>query len=300
MEMNTCGMTDDASDADETLLVPVANEETVERQMDTAIDVAADRGMEILVMHVVDVPPQLSLTDGRELFVDDEDEALLRDAVSMAEAAGVPVESQMRIARSITQGLLGGIEAEEIDTVLMGWRGRPPKEGLVLGGYLDKVLGMAECDVLVKRIKTPQPEIDSVLVPVAGGPHDEFARETAASIARQNDATLRFLHVHAAEQPELSRSEAETLLRAATDDARSVSTVEADLVESDDITGTITDRTSEHDLTVLGVTRGGLLQQRLIGSVSEAVARHAAGSVILAKRYDPMQSRLRRFVSGSR
>lgn len=293
-------MTDETPDAGGTLLVPVANEETVERQMDTAIDVAADRGMRILVMHVVDVPPQLSLTDGRELLVDDENEAVLRDATAMAEAAGVAVDSQLRIARSITQGLLGAIETEEIDTVLMGWRGRPPKEGLVLGGYLDKVLGMANCDVLVKRIKTPQPEIDSVLVPVAGGPHDEFARETAASIARRNDATLRFLHVHASEKTELSRSAAETLLRDAANDARSVSTVEADLVEADDIAGTITDRTAEHDLTLLGVTRGGLLQQRLVGSVSEAVARHAAGSVILAKRYDPVQSRLRRFVSGSR
>ena len=167
----------------------------------------------------------------------------------------------------------------------------------MLGSHVDSILRNAECDILVTRIKTLTPDdVTSVPVPVAGHPHGEFTVETAAAVDRQNDATVTLLHVHESKSDEISRDDATALLdetAAAFDDVRSI---DRELIESDDVAGTITDWTTTHDVTVLGVSRGGIIQRKLLGSISEAVGRHAAGSVILAKRYDPVPSPLRRLL----
>ncbi|WIV68360.1 universal stress protein [Natrialbaceae archaeon AArc-T1-2] len=290
-------MTVNTTDADGRLLVPIANAEAAERQLPTAIDVATDRNLEIILCYVLDVPPQLSLQDGKEYLLEDEDETMLADAMEVVESAGVPAERRIRIARGVAAGILSSIEAYDADAVFMGWRGRPPREDRVLGGYLDTVLKKATCDVLVERIKTPRPEsIDSVLVPVAGGPHDAFATEVAGATARQHDASVQLVHVMATDDPELSRRDAETLLRQATGSLEGVSSIERVIVERDDVAGAITDRTADHDVTFLGVSRGGVLERTLLGTVSEAVGRHAAGSVVLAKRYEPVSSRFKRLL----
>ncbi|MCU4743073.1 universal stress protein [Natronoglomus mannanivorans] len=281
-----------------TLLVPIANPETADRQLDTAIDIAADRSYRILLVYVLDVPSQLSLEDGRRYLLEDEDEELLAEAAERVESHGIPVDQRIRIARGVATGITGAIEKYDIDAVLLGWRGRPPRQDIVLGNHLDRVLRDAECDVLVKRIKTPTPEtVDSVLVPVAGGPHDGLAAETAGAIARHNDAAVTLLHVLDPDDPELDEDAAETLLAETAATLEGVRSISHDVVESDDVAGTITDWTTEHDVTILGVSRGGLVQRKLLGTISEAVGRHAAGTVVLTKRYDPIPSRLRRLLS---
>lgn len=290
-------MVEDTSALEGKLLVPVANPETATRQLDTAIDVATDRSYGLVLLFVLEVPPQLSLQDGRRYLLEDEHEELLADAATMAEEAGVPVERRIRIARSVAKGILGAIETYDADAVLLGWRGRPPREEVVLGSHLDTVLKKAPCDVVVKRIQTPGPEtVDSVLVPVAGGPHDALATEVAGSIARQHDATVHLLHVMARRDPELPRREADRLLWTKLRHLDSID-VERTVIEADDVAGSITDRTVDHDITVLGVSRGGFLERRLLGTISEAVGRHAAGTVILTKRHESVPSRLGRLLS---
>lgn len=56
------------------------------------------------------------------------------------------------------------------------------------------------------------------------------------------------------------------------------------VVESDDVIGTIVERSSEHDLTVVGSTREGVLQQFVFGAIPEEVARKADDTVLVAKR----------------
>ncbi|ELZ00706.1 UspA domain-containing protein [Natrialba chahannaoensis JCM 10990] len=196
---------------DETLLLPVANEETVERLLETAIDIAAERSLRLLVIHVVAVPDQLPLDAGHRLL-DDSDEQLLADAAAIASEHGVPVDQRVRFARSVTSGILGAIEKENVELTLLGWRGRPPRQNVILGSYIDVVLRKATCDVLVKRIQTPQPDIDSILVPIAGGPHEGLALEAASALASQHDAVVHLLHVRSETDPERSDGDANTLL----------------------------------------------------------------------------------------
>lgn len=285
----------DASNTQGTLLVPVANAETADRLMDTATDVAADRTHRIVITHVVEVPAQIPLSEGGRL-VDEDERELLDRAATVAKRAGVPTETRVRLARDVATGITGAAEQYDADTILMGWRGRPPRRDVVLGNYLDVVLRNASCDVLVKRIRTLRPVADSVLVPVADGPHNELAAETAGRIARRHDASVHLLHVLPFDPSASKRERGRGLLREARSSLGEVSSVERELVENDHVAGIITDRTTEHDVTVVGTTQESLLRRKLVGTVSEAVGRHAANTVILTQRHLSKTSRLKRLV----
>ncbi|AXR77429.1 universal stress protein [Natrarchaeobaculum sulfurireducens] len=286
-------MADSITDT-KTLLVPIASEETAERQLDMAIGLARERSYRIRLLYVLEVPPQLSLQDGRRYLLEEETETVLEAAANRVEAAGVPVDQRIRMARDVAAGIVGGATAYEAAELLLGWRGRPPREQVLLGSHLDTVLRSAPCDLLVERIKTPTPKIESVLVGVAGGPHDAYAAETAGAIARQHDASVTLLHVYDADDPDLSRAEANGLLARTAARVEPAPSVTRELVAAGDVAGTLTDWTADYDVTFLGTSRGGLLRRRVLGTVSEAVGRHAAGTVVLAKRHEPASSRLRR------
>lgn len=281
---------DPDADTDGTLLVAVANVETAERLLDTAADVAADRSYGVMITYVVEVPPQVPLSEG-ENVLDEDDRAILDHAEGLLEGVEVPVESRIRYARDTATGIVGAADEHDVDLVLMGWRGRPPRRGVVLGSFIDRVLRNAPCDVLVKRIRTPQADhVDAVLVPVTGGPHTHLAIRVGGAIARRHDATLTLLHVLPEDAESNDREAAESLL----DDAEAVlgdATVERRLVEHDRVADAITDETARHDVTVLGASERGLLRRKLLGTVSEAVGRHAAGTVMIAQRHPTSASR---------
>ena len=269
-----------------TLLVPVANPETVERLLDTAIDVARGQSMRIVLVHVVEVPPQIPLSSGDSLI--DEggaEEQLLDDAVEQAADADVAVESRLRYARDVATGIVGAVDVHDADALIVGWRGRPRRRDIILGSFLDRILGEAPCDVYVKRIRSPSSSIESILVPVVGGPHCELAVALAGTIATQHDATVHLLHVTHPDADDSIQEDSAALLR---DYDSSLSdmdiSVASTTLRSDHVAGAITDETADHDLTVLGATRDPFLKRKLIGSIAEGVGRAAASSVILTRR----------------
>ncbi|ARS90970.1 universal stress protein [Natrarchaeobaculum aegyptiacum] len=282
---------------DPALLVPIVNEQTATRQLDTAIDLARDRDARIHLLFVLEVPSQLSLADGRRYLLEDEHQTLVADAAERVAAHDVPVEEHVRMARGVARGIVGAASEYDVDEILLGWRGRPPREQIVLGNHVDAVLQSAPCDVLVRRIKTETPTIGSILVGVAGGPHGTYAADVAASIARERDASVTLAHVHDPGDGDLEYGEAEALLVRTAERFDGVDHVEREVVSRSSISSALTDLSADHDLTVLGVSEGGLIRRRLLGTVSNAVGRHAAGTVILAKRRDPVPSRLRRLLS---
>ena len=269
-----------------TLLVPVANPEAVERLLDTAIDIAHGQSMRIVLLHVVEVPPQVPLSSGDSLIDDDGEEVrLLNEAVEQAADADVAVESRMRYARDVATGIVGAVDVHDADALLVGWRGRPRRRDIILGSFLDRILGETPCDVFVKRIRSPSRDIDSILVPVAGGPHCELAVGLAGTIAAQHDASVHLLHVTHPDAEDSTQENTSALLQ---NYGSSLSDMdikaESTTLRSDHVAGAITDETANHDLTILGATRDPFLKRKLVGSVAEGVGRAAASSVILTRK----------------
>ncbi|MFB6104271.1 MAG: amino acid permease [Halobacteriaceae archaeon] len=280
------------------VLVPIANPASVDQLMHTAIDLAREHDGEIVVMNVVTVPQQTPLSEGRQ-FVDEE-RAVLEEAIEMGVDADVPIGGTIRIGHDVATAILNTIEARDIDTVLLGWRGRSRRQDFVFGSNVDEVITKASCDVLVERIGPAAEAVDRILVPTAGGPHAEFAAEVARAIARANDATVTVTHVVAPDATEADHATAQEKLDRAVaileDDIR----VEADLVEAPDVVDAIVDMTGDYDVTLIGATREGLFQQLLFGAIPEQVGARATNTVIMAKRNVGLTTRLKRWFRSRR
>lgn len=277
------------------LLVPVANPETADRLIDTAIDVARDRDLEVLVLTVVTVPMQLSLEKARADLEVDEAEAVVRDAVETVRKTGLRATGRVRFGREVPTSVLAVAEDESVETILLGWRGRPRRRDVVLGGHIDTVLSKASCDVLVKRIDRDDGTISSVLVPVAGGPNTTFAAETAGAIAREHDAGVELLTVLSSDHDESAVRDARELLDGTVSALGSVPAVDRTVLAGD-VVDTIVDRSSRHDVTVVGAAERRLLRRVLVGDVPEAVGREAESAVVMARRPENVKATLwRRF-----
>ncbi|MCU4925406.1 universal stress protein [Halobacteria archaeon AArc-dxtr1] len=264
------------------LLVPIANPETVDRLLDTAIDIARERSVPIVAVHVVEVPPQIPLSQGDQL-VTNETNRLLEYVSERAEDDGIEIETRTRFARDTATGIVGAVNVYDAAALLMGWRGRPRRRDVILGSFLDRVLGEAPCDVYVKRIKLPTSSIDSILVPIAGGPHDELATKLAGTIATAHDAEIVLLHVEHPDVNEKAHEDHANLLRERREKLSSEHSVDETIIESDNVAGAITDETTHHDLTILGATRDPFLKRKLVGSVAQGVGRSAGSSVIVTR-----------------
>ncbi|MFB6141138.1 MAG: amino acid permease, partial [Halosimplex sp.] len=280
---------------DQRLLVPIANPESVEQLMRTAVDIAGARNAEIEVMSVVTVPQQTPLDEGRR-FVDEQRDVLDRAmAFADEEDPDVPISGKIRIGHEVSKAILNTVQQDDVDMVLLGWRGRKRRQDVVLGSNVDEVVTQARCDVLVERMG-PTGEVDSILVPTAGGPHAALAAEIAGAIARATGARIHVVHVVSPGEP---AENADAAIAAATETLEGVETT-TEAIESDDVVGAIVEESAEHDLTVIGASREGLLQQLVFGAVPEAVGERAQSTVIMAKRNLGITSRVTRWLTGWR
>jgi len=281
------------SSRDQRLLVPIADPESVEQLMQTAFDLAEKRDADIEVVSVVTVPQQTPLSEGRR-FVSDERE-VIDTALEFAneERPDIPVSGKIRIGHDVSKAILNTIEQDDIDIVLMGWRGRGRRTDYVLGSNVDRIVTQARCDVLVERMG-PTGDVNSILVPTAGGPHAEFAAEIAHAIAVPNDARVEVLYVSTA-----TDDDGDPVLEGTTSILDGVE-VNTTLVEDGDIIEEIIDRSGAHDITVIGASRESLLEQLVFGAIPEEVGRRAKNTVIMAKRDLGITSRVTRWFRGYR
>jgi len=289
-------------DREQRILVPVANPETVEQLMRTALDLAEERDAELEVVSVGTIPQQTPISEGRE-FVD-EQRAVIDQAIAFAddERPDIPVSGKIRIGHDVATAILNTVEQDDIDLVLMGWRTDSRRRDFVLGSNVDEVVTKARCDVLVERVGPDADSesiggVDSILVPIAGGPHAEFATEIARAIASCNDARVEVVYVRSDDSD--GGDAAQSLLDSAVAELGDVETSTA-VVDGTDIADAIVERSADHDLTVVGASREGLLQQVVFGAIPEQVGQRAQSTVIMAKRDLGIASRVTRWFRSHR
>jgi nucleotide-binding universal stress UspA family protein len=264
--------------------MPIANPETVDRLLGTAVDIAREQSIPILGMYVCEVQSQVPLSMGDRTLSDEESE-LVDYATERGAEFDVDFEVKTRYARDTATGIVGSVDAYDGSALLMGWRGRPRRRDIVLGSLLDRVLAEAPCDVYVQRVKEPRNDPGSILVPVVGGPHDELGAELAGVIASQHDATITLLHVDRSDGVEQAEKSQAALFRERRGQIPDGIAVDERIVESDHVAGAVSDATTDYDLTVLGATRETFLNRKLVGSVAQGAGRTAGTSVIVTRKH---------------
>ena len=263
--------------------VAAGNPDTVEQLTRTAADLARHEDGSVLVVSVAVQPRGSPFALMRDEVIkrdlSDHRRAVLDRAVSVADEVGVEVGARMVVARSVADGILDVIAEEEPDLVLLGWSGRSPADA-VLGSNLDRIVARSHCDVLVEKLGPGIETVESILLPVVESPHTWLASQVAAAIADANDAEIEALHV--VEEGHEDDAASDLLAEVAT--AIGPEIVRTRIESDSSPVETIVAATDRHDLTIMGATRSGPLQRRLVGSTPRRVGRQVDETVIIARR----------------
>jgi amino acid transporter/nucleotide-binding universal stress UspA family protein len=282
------------------VLVPLANEDQARLLGILGAAIAKEHDGELLALHVVRVPVQLSLSDGR-MFLR-EGRPVLEAAIRQAQEVDVPVHTMIRLERHVGRAIAATARERQVDLMLLGWPGHTESPHQAFGSVIDLVASNPPCDLAVVRFRKRQ-DPRRILVPTAGGQNAKLvislaidqARRYAARSGKTPVVTLLYVCVPAEACPEV-RAQGFELLRSLA--AGYDYPLEVKVVPADDIVDGIVKESAEHDLVVIGATAERFFDQVLFGTVPERVALRAPVTVMMVKGYKgPVRTWLRQTFS---
>jgi amino acid transporter/nucleotide-binding universal stress UspA family protein len=279
------------------ILLPVADVVHAHLLGTVAAPIARDKGGEIFALHVVRVPRQLGITDGR--FFLKQGKPILESVIQEAKTLDVPVNTMIRFGRNVSQAVIDTARERDSNLILLGWLGATSTEGKAFGSVIDAVTKNPPCDVAMIRFRKRE-ALRRILVPTAGGPNSSLALELAIAQAREYEREngirprITALYVARGEDPRLVETGKRILARAT---GRYDYPTEPKVVSAPTVVDGILQEATETNLVVLGATDEGFFEQLLFGALPEQVARECPKTVMIVKRYrGPMKSLLQRLV----
>lgn len=279
------------------VLVAVERPERAAQLVRTGSDLAALTGSSVRVITVAIKPPGSPFGVFEDATIIDQyaadSRAILARATDVA-PGGVEVDGEVVVGSSVAAGILEAVEEHNPRAVVIGWDDQRTRRDAILGSTVDRLLKRLPCDLYVERIGSEANGVDSILLPMAGGPHVTTAATVAKAIAVRNRGAVEVLTVAAGEvgEDEISgyRGEAERIIN-------ELPGPDIEVRSQERTDGTVAERivetAAEHDVIVFGATRQGALRRRVVGSIPRLVAERTDRTVIIGRAGEAVTERPR-------
>ncbi len=264
------------------VMVPIANPTTADTLLRLAGVLARHRDGQVLALQVTTVPDQIPLEEGRHRAA--ASRILLERAVKQAREENFEIETMTRVAHSVAQGILDTAREEDVDLILVGWRGYTHSFGASMGPIIDAVIRDAPCDVTVVK-GNEWGGAEKILVPTAGGPHAPIAAQLAMMLAQTEGSEVTALYVQIGrttpEQMELNKQNlAQTL-----DGLEFSHPPQQKVVIADSVVEGIVREAEGYDLVLLGASEEGLFDQFVFGNIPQQIAARVPKTAVIVRRY---------------
>ena len=297
------------------ILLPLSNPQTAPALIEMAVAIANQQRYELECLVIISVPrhnfPAQTKVNSNPSH------RLLTQAQNIAEEWQIPIHTQIRVARNIPLAIIETINERQIDLVLMGWKGHNSTPGHILSTVADRIMQLAPCDLLLAKLgqdlkvrnrqfpprlkrtllnRSPallsdsgSPGLSSIysscwLVLVAGGPHSQRAIHLLENLTTGIPAPQIWLcQIYSPQEPEpdllsLQRA-AHSLNHHLNAQVMAISICAPSLVQG--VVDWVQD--NKCDVVVLGATQKGILQQNVLGSIPERIAKAVGATVILVR-----------------
>jgi len=140
--------------------------------------VAKERGGELSLMNVVEIPRNLPPKAIRFSYVNDRIRELEK-LTKMTEKEGVDTRASVKIGHKVYEIIIDTLGEEDVNLLVLGWRGGRDSDGRILGSNIDYLVETAPCDVIVFKTKGFRSDFKRLLL-VAG---PSFSLEGISDIA---------------------------------------------------------------------------------------------------------------------
>ncbi len=284
------------------VLLPVANE-AMARQLARfgSLFAQANQG-ELFALHVINVPQQIGITDGRTFLR--QGRPILEEVIEVGREFGVPVRTMLRLGRDLGDSIIEVAREREVDLMVLGWPGRVQHRKEAFGNIIDLLSKNPPSDLAVVRFRHAALS-QRIIVPIAGGPNSRMALELALT---QADA----IELRTGKRPEVVALNLMFGLDAENDPEKKMQERREALVEEFGIEnwpielhiepaqeGVVEDIlrvAKDFDQIVIGASEEGFLEQSLFGSIPQRIAEEANTNVVMVKRHDVVKFGMRRWL----
>jgi len=277
----------------QSLVFPLDRKTRVEHLMPFVGAWAQENEAEILALHVVQVPAQLSIRQGRMFLA--EGKALLERVITAAKEVDVPVHSLIRLGRDEVKGIFRTARQRRASLMVLDWRGYTRSRGRIFGHVIDRLVDNPPCDIAMVSHKGLD-EIKRILVPIGGGPHAALAASLAAQLGVHFDASVTMLNICTREFTSEEQKRRLERLKATTAGMEFPFMYQV-LPAADTVEGILA-QAVDYDLVLVGAAWRRPFDQILFGNIPERLAAQCPKTVIMVKRRDPLEAILRRIRPG--
>jgi nucleotide-binding universal stress UspA family protein len=287
------------------ILLPLANPRTARDLVRIGAGVANGRPTEITALGIVEVPEGVSLSEGATQARTSR--RLLQRVLDFGDEEGVELRTMVRIGRHAADGVIEAVGEEGSDLVIFGWGGPPtaaqtaraeaeaaeraqvadgPVGRPVFSPTIDAVVRESPSDIAVVKQRGLD-KVESILVPVRGGPHAELAMRISRDLAKRFGARVVVLHVVPKGIGERAVAHEQSAVDAFVREHAGMRRASGMIRESSSVRQAIIKEAANHDLVVMGAsaqpTNASPDGRYLFGTLAEAVASKAKPTVIVVK-----------------
>lgn len=273
------------------ILVPIAHPEKAKNLIDFAVLAAkAHDNAELILVHVITIPKQSPYDIGQQYIKRARDSVIDR-ALEQVRQHDVKASSLIRLARKPAKAIIDTVEENEINLVVMGWKGASSHPQTVIGSNIDNVMRDADCDVVILRGDNFE-DVRDIFIPIAYPQQARLMLEVGKIFESNGSADLNLYHMIS---PELNQNEKareariESLQEGLMDldlspEVKKEARRQINIDVTESIVGRIIKLAGLHDLTIIGAAREGWFQKLVAGSRTEQIAKLTKGRLILVKQ----------------
>ena len=243
-----------------------------------AARLAAFRRGELAILNVLEIPRTLPPKAIRFHYVDERIKALRRLGKEVRET-NVDTRTVVRIGHLPYEIVLRAIGEEDVNLLVLGWRGgRTGGEFRILGDTIDYLVQKAPCDVIVARAKGLKEDVRSVLLHTRHPEHALGAAEIARAMAgTHGKVTVLDVLEEGKPAPPGAEATVEQLRKAGL-------TVAVKRVTAKTPVAAVVAESAHHDLLVLDAGERWALRRSAFGSAVEAIAASARCPVLIYRK----------------
>ncbi|MEM7456699.1 MAG: amino acid permease, partial [Planctomycetota bacterium] len=262
------------------VLVPIANPDNAGSLVAVANSLSPPGIGKVLLLSVITVP------EGWDAEAEPERlssvQSVLARALTASSKMGLYPETLITVADEPWPEIARVAEDHNCCSMVLGFN---VLEGSGVAQQLDDLVSEVTCDIVLLRApeRLHGKRLQKILVPVAGrGAHDELLARLLGSLDRTADRDVTFLRVLPEGASEEKRRNVQNELSITARDNH-LPDARIEVVCSSDPVGAVANLAGEHDVTVLGVQRGGK-NKKIFSNFSLKLAEQTDGPLIFISR----------------
>ncbi|GAB4212668.1 MAG: hypothetical protein OHK0022_48810 [Roseiflexaceae bacterium] len=256
------------------VLLPVLSQDETLRLLPLACALARHRNGRVLVLSVVIVPEEQSLSDG--MLDARRVRAELDVLIAQHDAGDVSVQPAVHVAHAQAEGIATAAEEQHASLILLGWQDDRSSSERLFGPPIDTLLRYPPCDIAVARLHGDT-AWTRVLLPVRGGPHTPLACDVALAVAERHDARITVLYASDPRRPD------DLAARESLQSLRTMPRVSRWLERAIPAEQAILSEAPDHPVIVLGVAGRTSDPEVPSGPLADRILRRANSTVVLVR-----------------